>query len=193
MGNSLKIVSVGFILLGFVAFLLGERDSNSADDLALSFAGFDEIIKAPINKISAVDLADYLIKQEHHYNLIDLQGKESSYQIPTAESHTVQSFLDKKTPVNETIFLYTQHETEAIQLYYLLAIRGYFKVKVVSGGVAQWHNAILQPNTSFIEEGEIPFRQKLTEYFGGSFGAVGERLEIKKVLLEKKKKNHHGC
>lgn len=193
MSQSLKIFASAFLLLGIIAFFIGDNPPQSADDLALTFSEFDGVIAAEVNKISAVELAEKLIQQKDFYHLVDLQGEQASYQIPTAESYSVQSFLDKKIPVNQSIYLYSKSETESLQLYYLLIIRGYFKVKVLDGGVGQWFKDVLQPDVSLIDKNAILHRRKITEYFGGGFGSTNEKIEIKKVLLEKKEKKHQGC
>ena len=134
-------------------------------------------------------MADYLIKQEHHYNLIDLQGEQSSYQIPTAEKHSIESFLAKKIPINETIFIYAEFETQALQLYYLLSMKGYFKVKLLTGGLVAWSNDILQPTLTKIDSDKIQHRREITEFFGGSFDSINRSLKIKEILFEKKTKS----
>lgn len=196
MSNSLKIFSVVFVILASLAMIIDDEPTeqdNIQDELSLSFSEFDEIVLSPIEKISAVDLANYLIKQQHHYNLYDLRKGPTSYQIPTSEQLSIQQVLDKKIAINETIVLYSNNETRALQLHYLLKIRGYFKVKVLSGGVQQWHQEILQPNISRISNEKLAARKELTEYFGGNFSQSKQSIEIKQISIEKKIKEHHGC
>ncbi len=178
------------LLLGLGTLVLKDQPTV---ELNLTFSEFDDIIQAPVKQISAVELADYLMKQEHHYNLIDLQGDNASYRIPTAESYTPITFVQKQIPVNETIILYSQLETTATQLYYLLLIRGYFKVKVLTGGIEQWTQQILQPNIHRIPENQRSLRQQLTDFFGGSFSQTKADIKPKIINLEKKVKVHHGC
>ncbi len=179
--------------LGLISFFLGDKPTSKGHALNLSFNEFDEIIQAPVDQISALELADYLIKQQHHYNLIDLQGSEASYHIPTAESFTATEFLQSGVAVNETIILYSEHEIKATQLYYLLVIRGYFNVKVLSGGLNQWTQQVLQPNLINIPIEQKPLRQKITDFFGGSFSEIETSEPIKVIKLDKKIKQHHGC
>jgi|GEM_PF-2065189 len=196
MSKQLKILSVLFVTLALSALLVGNNrttNNEQSQEPALSFSEFDQIITSPIDKISAVELADYLFKQEHHYNLIDLHQNPAAYQIPTSENLSIEMVLNKNIAVNETIFLYSQNETIAIQLYYLLKIRGYFKVKVLTGGLNQWYNDILQPDIGSITKEQLIFRKKLTEYFGGRFGQSELPIEIKNILITKKHKKHHGC
>jgi len=197
MSNSLKLFAVIFVLLAAAAFLVGEEKTLDPEDLALTFAEYDSLMLSPVSSITPLELAEYLMKQEHHYNLIDLQGNEASYQIPTAESHSIASFLAKKIPVNQTIILYSKNETEALQLYYLLLIRGYFKVSVLQGGTTQWFNEVLQPRKSAIAEKDIEKRRKITEFFGGVLLSdseyENETFNPSVIQLLKKHKVHRGC
>lgn len=186
-----KWVVAVLLLLVATTFILGDR--QQAINPQLSFAEFDELIEAPVAQITALELADYLIEQAHHYNLIDLRQGAKDYVIPTAESHDIKTFLQQNIPVNETIILYSQHEIKATQLYHLLLIRGYFKVKVLTGGMTEWQQQVLYPNTMEIPAEKRQQRQRITEFFGGSFNSSSIKLPPKAINLEKKVKEHHGC
>ena len=191
-----KIILLLLLLLGIIALAIGDKRPVNPNEPALSFSEFDQVITSPIETISSIELADYLMKQEHHYNLIDLQGEGAGYQIPTSESHSIDSFLALKTPVNETIFIYSANEKQAIQLYYLLLIRGYFKVKVLKGGMSAWITQILQPVKSNIPAQELTHRKQLTRFFGGTITNGNDAsgpVSLKPVVLEKKQKKHKGC
>jgi len=196
MSNGLKVFSVVFLSLALLAMMTDDKPAGQAnipDEDMLSFSEFDQIVLSPVEKISAIGLADYLIKQQHHYNLFDLRNPPASYQIPTSEQLSIQQVLDRNIAINETIILYSNNETRALQLYYLLKIRGYFKVEVLSGGLQQWHQEILQPNRSHISSEKQASRKKITEYFGGQFSQTEQPVKIKKIVIDKKIKEHHGC
>lgn len=166
---------------------------QSSSGPALTFDEYDSLVSAPVPMISAVELAEYLMQQEHHYNLVDLQKKDAIYHIPTSEVYSISSFLDQKIAVNETIFLYSETEAEAIQLYFLLNIRGYFKVKVLEGGAVAWFDQILRPNQADIEVSQRVHRKTLSEFFGGAFDSSGDQLELREISIEKRHKKHQGC
>ena len=193
MSNGLKLMAVSLFLLGLVVLYIGEAPSQGSSDPALSFDEYDELVSAPVPMISAVELAEYLMQQEHHYNLVDLRGMDAIYRIPTSETHSLGSFLDRKIPVNQTIFLYSETDAQAVQLYLLLNIRGYFKVKVLAGGARAWTDQILRPNPADIEKSQLVHRQKLTGFFGGAFDQPGSRPELREIILEKQHKKHEGC
>ena len=193
MSNGLKLIAVSLLLLGLVVLCIGETPNQGSSDPAFSFDEYDELVSAPVPMISAVELAEYLMQQEHHYNLVDLRGMDAIYRIPTSETHSLGSFLDRKIPVNETIFLYSETDAQAVQLYLQLNIRGYFKVKVLAGGARAWTDQILRPNQADIEKPQLVHRQKLTEFFGGAFDQPGSRPELREIILEKQHKKHKGC
>lgn len=193
MSNGFKLIAVVLLLLGLIVVFIGETPSQSTSNPALSFDEYDDLISAPVPMISPVELAEYLMRQEHHYNLVDLRKKDEVYQIPTSENYSLSSFLDRKIAVNETIFLYSETDAVAVQLYFLLNIRGYFKVKVLAGGSRAWVEQILRPNQADIEESELTRRRNLSGFFGGAFDQSGSQLGLRKIILEKQHKKHKGC
>jgi hypothetical protein len=193
MSNGFKLIAVSMLLLGLIGVFIGETSNQSTSNHALSFNEYDDLVSVPVPMISPVELAEYLMQQEHHYNLIDLREKGANYQIPTSETHSLSSFLDQKIAVNETIFLYSETDAVAVQLYLLLNIRGYFKVKVLAGGSRAWFDQILKPNQADIEESQLPRRQNITGFFGGAFDQSERQLEFRKIILEKHHKKHKGC
>jgi rhodanese-related sulfurtransferase len=193
MSNGFKLIAASLLLLGLIVVFIGETSNQSTSNPALSFDDYDELVSAPVPMISPVELAEYLMQQEHHYNLVDLREKDASYQIPTSETHSLSSFLDRKIAVNETIFLYSETDAVAVQFYLLLNIRGYFKVKVLAGGARAWIDQILRPNQADIEEPELESRQNLSEFFGGAFDQSGSQPAFRKITLEKQHKKHEGC
>jgi hypothetical protein len=193
MSNGFKLIAVSLLLLGLIVLFIGEEPIQSTSDPALTFGEYDGLVSAPVPMISPIELAGYLMRQEHHYNLVDLQKKGAIYHIPTSETHTLNSFLDQKIAVNETIFIYSESEAQAVQLYFLLNIRGYFKVKVLAGGAEAWIDQILRPHQSDIEASQLARRQKLTGFFGGAFDQAEDQPGFRNISLEKQHKKHQGC
>lgn len=191
MSKPLKYVTSIFLVLGLIAFLSGDKKTLDLDELTLTFLDFDDLIKSDVTSYSSIELADYLMKQEHHYNLIDLS--DAKYQIPTSERLTIDSLLLKNIPVNETIILYSNSETEALKAYYLLQIRGYFKVSILTGGMQSWESDILFPSLVLLDEKKKAERIKLTTFFGGTISNKGSTKEFKKISFSKKHKTHKGC
>ena len=193
MSNGFRLIAVSLLLLGLIVVFIGEEPIQSTSDSALTFNEYDSVVSAPVPMISPVELAEYLMQQEHHYNLVDLQKKGAIYHIPTSETHSLDSFLDQKIAVNETIFLYSESDAVAVQLYFLLNIRGYFKVKVLEGGAQAWFDQILRPRQTDIETSQLGHRRKLTEFFGGAFDQAQNRHEFRDISIEKQRKKHRGC
>jgi len=184
-----------FVGGGLIALMLGDRRVQTSDDAALTFGEFDQVIKNPVACIEALALAEYLIAQKEHYLLIDLQGAQADYRIPTAEVVSIDAFLAQQQRVNETIFIYAQHELEAMQLYYLLYIRGYFKVKILKGGIAAWREQVLFPLAQSIAPAERDRRAEISRFFGGALRMSDNQTATapQPVELSKKIKYHQGC
>lgn len=195
MSKPLLFTGVVLFLLALIAVTLElsqPKDQTSQSDM-LSFSEFDEIVQSPISKMSPLELAEALIAQQQHYNLFDLRTGEVDYRIPTAESVTLQQVLDKNIAINENIWLYSENETAAIQAYYLLLVRGFFKVKIVTAGMSGWKQEILMPNADLIPDSQKVRRQSISDFFGGSFTNLKNDFSVKPVQLTKKHKKHHGC
>ncbi len=193
MSKGFKWIAASLLVVGFIVVFIAEDSSQSSTEPGLTFDEYDSLVTAAVPMISPVELADYLMKQEHHYNLVDLQGPGADYQIPSSETHTFESFLNQKIAINETIIVYSESDAAAVQLYYLLTIRGYFKVRVLAGGVERWIEEILQPRHETIEVSRISYRQELSEFFGGRFYQTGIQPGFPKIVIEKTHKKHQGC
>ena len=193
MSNGFKLIAASLLLLGVVVLFIGEESMQSRSGPALTFDEYDSLVSAPVPMVSPVELAEYLMQQEQHYNLVDLQKKDAVYHIPTSEAYSISSFLVQKIAVNETIFLYSESEAEAVQLYFLLNIRGYFKVKVLAGGTAAWFDQILRPSQADIEASQRAHRKELSEFFGGAFDSSEGQQEVREISIEKRHKKHQGC
>jgi len=193
MSNGFKLIAVSLLLLGAVVLFIGDESMQSTSGPALTFDEYDSLVSASVPMISPVELAEYLMQQEHHYNLVDIQKKDAVYHIPSSEVYSISSFLDQKIAVNETIFIYSESEAEAVQLYFLLNIRGYFKVKVLAGGAVAWFDQILRPSQADIEVSQRAHRKKLSEFFGGAFDSSRDQLEVREISIEKRHKKHQGC
>ena len=112
MSKSLKIIMVAFFFTATLGTIIKSgifnSDKNNSGPM-LTFSEFDEVIQLPITTISAIELAEFLFTQEHHYNLIDLQSpshiKEDGYQIPSADKHNFDTFLKLKIKILWNIHL----------------------------------------------------------------------------------------
>ena len=90
MSNSLKIISIAFLLVAALGSLLNsgvlETQSNqNGSQSMMSFAEFDEVVTMPIQVISPLDLVELLMTQERHYNLSHLQSMAPKSKISTTD------------------------------------------------------------------------------------------------------------
>jgi hypothetical protein len=79
MSNGFKLIAASLLLLGLIVVFIGETSNQSTSNPALSFDEYDDLVSAPVPMISPVELAEYLMQQEHHYNLLDLRKKGAGY------------------------------------------------------------------------------------------------------------------
>lgn len=189
-------LAILLILLGVIALIIGDKQETTDDQIALTFAEYDQVISEPIVQIESLQLAEMLMRQSEFYHLFDLTKAKSSYSIPTSEFSTIEKIIEKKIPVNELIILYSENEQQSIQAYYLLLIRGYFKIKILKGGLSEWRRQILYPTRKSIPTEMLKGRETISQFFGGQVVSSNtNQLPLKNVpiQLEKKVKKHQGC
>lgn len=199
--QSLKkiLLTAVFIPLGVVACFIEERPEADLDALQLTFAEFDEIVQQQVKKIKPLKLAELLMKQDENYYLLDIdkgrQHEEEQYQIPTAEKYDLNLIKQSNWRLNDNIIVYSENEIEALQAYYLLTIRGFFNVRVLSGGIVAWKKDVLYPNKAEIEFDLLKQREKTTRFFGGEFSDSQSSPDLipNPIQLIKQKHQRHGC
>ncbi|MCB0834222.1 MAG: rhodanese-like domain-containing protein [Bacteroidetes bacterium] len=190
----LKRITPVFVTLALVAMLWPRKDAPAPK--TFDEADFDSVVSEKINSISAVDLAMFIKNQSNAYWLIDLRDSVSfeEYHIPTALRSPLKSVISLPTRINDHIFLYCDQEQEAVQAYELLYFRGYFNVRIVSGGLKAWRSEVLFPSKSSIPENELTDRESLSKFFGGNVLVEATSLDqtVKPVEI-KSKAAKSGC
>ncbi len=191
-----RLVIIASLLLGTSAFILGDKPKPSDDALGISFNEFDTLIQQPVNSIAPIELAKLLQEQNAHYQLVKLDEPDS-YQIPTSAQLTVNQLVKQGWLLNEHIILYAEDTNLALQGYYLLLIRGYFKVRLVTGGLPQWRQQVLFPAKATIPLQQLEFRQQLAKFFGGqlvdTYSGTDQQHPLKAIRLDKKQHRRQGC
>lgn len=165
----LAILSSSFFTLAFIALLLGQKVEQKSNDAIFSQDDFDYTVQADLGQISALSLADELIKQENFYWLIDFRDSLSynQYHIPTSINLSLEQLLKNDLKINNKIYLLDYYEEKAIQAYYLLNIRGFYDVHFLKGGMTAWKNDVLFPEKSSIPAKQFEKRKAITDFFAG--------------------------
>ncbi|WP_196137540.1 rhodanese-like domain-containing protein [Aliikangiella sp. G2MR2-5] len=192
--RTLIILTLVFLPLGLSAFFLEERPITDEDALMLSFTEFDELVEQKVRKISPLKLAKLLMEQNQNYFLLDLR-EAADYKIPTSENYDLNLIKQSKWRLNDNIILYSENEAEALQAYYLLMIRGFFKVTILSGGFEAWKKEVLFPQKSEIPAELLKEREKTSRFFGGELSDSNSSPPSapNPIQLLKQKHQRHGC
>jgi sulfur-carrier protein adenylyltransferase/sulfurtransferase len=159
-------------LLAVIALVIGNsgnknKISVNAKELALS------TIKDQ-DKINAITLADWLIKDKLDFTLVDLRSEKefSDYTIPGAVNVPIETLLDSDLKRNQKILLCGNDDISSAQAWFILKSSDYKSVYILNGGMNSWKNEILYPRRSanLSPEDSLKFEKikQVSLHFGGS-------------------------
>lgn len=169
----LPILSSVFLTLAFVALLLSQKPKPKSSDATLSQDDFDYTITMDLGTVSSLDLAKYIMEQPNYYWIFDFRPEEdfAEYHIPTSTNISLDQLLKNDLQINHKIYLVDEFETQSIQAYYLLNIRGFYDVHFLKGGIQSWRNEVLFPNINTIDSINLINRTNISRYFGGKISS----------------------
>lgn len=167
-----KRLAIMAAALGFAALFIGNPDDKTkinvnAKELALSIIGEKD-------KITVMQLAEWLIEGKADFTLIDLRSEKSfeEYSIPNSVNIQLQNLLDSDLMRNEKIILYSDDDIASAQAWFILRSANYKYVYILKGGMNEWKEKILFPklseNSSQEEKNEFEKVKQISLYFGGS-------------------------
>lgn len=165
-----KLAGVG-LLLGLIAIFAGNPYGGATvevneKDIALSTVG-------NADKISNMELADWIIKDKSDFELVDLRSEEkfNEYSIPGAQSIPITQLPESDLLRNQKIIFYSDNETRATQAWFLLKAKKYKAVYILAGGLNSWKGNILYPKAPLnpTKEQSVQFEKmkEVAKYFGG--------------------------
>jgi rhodanese-related sulfurtransferase len=175
------------VLLGAVALFAGDPYGGTTvkvnpKDLALSTVNNSD-------KISPVDLADWIIQGKADYILVDLRPAEnfSEYTLPEAENIPLVELPNSDLLRNQKIILFADDEVAAAQGWFILKAKNYKSVYILEGGLNGWKDKVVYPkvpaNPSKEELAKLEKMRVVAQYFGGdlvtSSGAAETNQQIK--------------
>lgn len=212
--NTNKRLAVLAAILGIIAFFISNPNNKNkitvnAKDLALL------TIKNQ-DKISVMELADWLIKGNEDFVLVDLRDEKSynEYAIPNSVNIEIENLLESDLMRNEKIILYGDDDITSAQAWFILKSANYKSVYILKGGMNAWKNEILYPkladNATPEEKSEFEKVKQVSLYFGGSPQIVYEhttnttiqnipttptpKISLPSVEMKNKpKKKREGC
>jgi rhodanese-related sulfurtransferase len=171
-GKINKYLAFAALGLGFIAVFLGNpvnKGRATVDTKALAIQ-----ISDSSNRISSLDLADWIIKGNADYRLIDLrkEDKYNEYHIPSAENIEIGVINESDLAKNQKIILYSEDEFSAAQAWFLLKAKGFTGVYFLKGGLNSWRAEVLFPvqpsNSSAASLAEFNKLVQVSKYFGGA-------------------------
>lgn len=172
-----KLALLAFIL-GAIALIIGNpSDSNkiyvNAKEMTLSTVQEQD-------RIDVMTLADWLIKGNADYTLVDLRSQKefNEYFIPSSVNIPIENVLASELMRNQKILLYGNDDVTSAQAWFILKSSNYKAVYILKGGIVAWKNEILFPKLSAAAtREEAKAFEKVKEvsiYFGGTPQIVSE-------------------
>ncbi|MDH7604327.1 MAG: rhodanese-like domain-containing protein [Melioribacter sp.] len=169
--NTNKKLALLAAILGILAFIIGNPNNKNkitvnAKELALSTIKNED-------KISVIELADWIIKGKEDFVLVDLRDEKSynEYTIPNSVNIEIENLLDSDLMRNEKIILYGDDDITSAQAWFILKSANYKSVYILKGGMNAWKNEILYPkiadNATPEEKSEFEKVKQISFYFGG--------------------------
>lgn len=167
-----KKLAIAAGMLGIIALFIGNPVNENkifvnAKELSLSTVKESD-------KVELQTLADWLIKGNADYTLVDLRNEKdySEYNIPSSINIKMEDLLTSDLMRNQKIILYGDDDISSAQSWFILKSANYKGVYILSGGMSGWKNEILFPRLAFnASPEEVEAFEKIKQvstYFGGS-------------------------
>jgi rhodanese-related sulfurtransferase len=165
-----KLAGVAF-LLGVLALIIG--NSNDRDKITVNAR---EVALSTVNdqdKIEVTALADWLIKGNAYFTLVDLRTEKefSEYNIPTSVNIKMEELLNSNLRRNQKYLFYGHDDIASAQAWFILKSAGYTGVYILKGGMTSWKNQILYPERAAVitPEDSLKFEKikEVSLHFGG--------------------------
>ncbi|MDP2036767.1 MAG: rhodanese-like domain-containing protein [Ignavibacteria bacterium] len=132
-------------LLGFIALIIGDPANKNVIDVNAKEMALSTIKNQ--DRIDVMTLADWLIKENADYTLVDLRSEKEfgEYNIPTSVNIPIESILNSDLMRNQKILLYGNDDVASAQAWFILKSSNYKAVYILNGGINAWKNEILFP------------------------------------------------
>ncbi|MFA3782674.1 rhodanese-like domain-containing protein [Melioribacteraceae bacterium 4301-Me] len=197
------------LLLGIAALFIGNPKNSTSIRVNVK-----ELAQSTLNDkelISVNDLAEWIIKGNSDFVLVDLRDSKSysEYNIPTSINIRLNELLNSNLLRNQKIILYGNDDITAAQAWFILRSDGYKNVYILNGGLEAWKNKILFPvlaqNANTEEKAEFEKIKEISKFFGGTpkIGLTEKNnmpeieMPVPKmpamINLQPKKKKREGC
>ncbi len=170
----------GSILIGLVVGMLGACGAGNDAELRFQSAAFTPVTQSIVRKedrISAEDLAHWIIEGNQNFALVDIRSQEdfarghidTTRHIPMVELFTQQSL--EKLPRDRKIVVYSNGSEDAAKASAMLRLLGY-NAYLLLGGYNHWSAHILNPKLAELADEEVlqmEKRRAIACYFAGDY------------------------
>ena len=139
-----RALAAAALLLGTLA-LFGHPQPGHA--VRIDTREMANIVAREVDHVDLGELADWIIRGDAGYRLIDLRKPEEfeAYHIPTAENVPLAGLMDAGIGRDERIVLYSEGGIHAAQAWFLLRAERYPAVYTLRGGLEGWKDEVLYP------------------------------------------------
>ncbi|MDR3610543.1 MAG: rhodanese-like domain-containing protein [Ignavibacteriaceae bacterium] len=162
-------------LAGFLAiFALVIGNSGSKNKISVNAKELALSAIKDQDKISAMTLADWIIKDKLDFTLVDLRSEKefTEYTIPGSVNVRMEDLLNSDLKRNQKLLLFGNDDISSAQAWFILKSSGYDGVYILNGGLNSWKNEILYPkrNVNLTLEDSIKFEKikQVSIHFGGN-------------------------
>jgi rhodanese-related sulfurtransferase len=133
------------------------------------------IVEGEVDHVTPDELANWIVAGRQDFRLIDLRtaAEYAEYHIPQAENLAITALADADLARNEKIVLYSAEGIHSAQAWFLLKARKFPAVYIVLGGLKQWTEQVIFPETP--AEGATPAERiafagsaERARFFGGA-------------------------
>jgi rhodanese-related sulfurtransferase len=174
------------LILGIIALFAGNPYGGTTikvneKDIALSTVGNSD-------KVSVIELADWIIKDKADFELIDLRSEEkyNEYTIPNSQCIPLVQLSASDLQRNQKIVLFSDDDVAASQAWFILKSKNYKGVYILNGGLNEWKEKVLFPKAPMgggkDEIAYFEMMKEVAKYFGGQAQTDSSITETKSQI-----------
>jgi rhodanese-related sulfurtransferase len=166
-----RTLGAGALLLGLAAPFAGSPYLSG--QTGLDAESLARLIASGEDHVTALELAAWIRDRKPGLRVIDVREPDAfaAYSIPTAENIPIHRLPRAAFSKNDTVVLYSEGGAHAGQAWVLLRASGLSNVFFISGGLADWHEDVMEPSlpadASEDQKEAFEATAELSRYFGG--------------------------
>jgi rhodanese-related sulfurtransferase len=174
------------ITLGVIALVAGDPYGGTTIKVNEKVIALSTVDNS--DKVSVMEIADWIIKDKSDFELIDLRSEEkfNEYSIPNAQCIPLPQISSSELLRNQKIVLFSDDDIAASQAWFILKSKNYKGVYILDGGLNAWKEKVLFPkapvNAGKEELAEFEKMKEVAKYFGGQAQTDSSVAETKQEI-----------